>query len=155
MRNCLWIYARMPRPQSVNAWPLICELRQRTPRSACSMPCSPEQSFPLTLVDLFRDSAVYEQAHTTLAAPSVHRHDDTSETCICIKGKLDVIFYSELPNMDAGGPGRDFTEILRVTLSPESGNHGCQIPKGVWHSVLVTEPTIIMEAKDGAYKPRE
>ena len=83
----------------------------------------------------------------------IHRHDDTSETCICIKGKLDVIFYSELPNMDAGGPGRDFTEILRVTLSPESGNHGCQIPQGVWHSVHVTEPTIIMEAKDGAYKP--
>ena len=81
----------------------------------------------------------------------IHRHEDTSETCICIKGKLDVIFYSELPNMDAGGPGRDFTEILRVSLSPESGNHGCQIPKGVWHSVHVAEPTIIMEAKDGKY----
>ena len=82
----------------------------------------------------------------------IHRHDDTSETCICIKGKLDVIFYSELPNMDAGGPGRDFTEILRVTLSPESGNHGCQIPKGVWHSVEVKEPSVIFEGKDGPYK---
>ena len=82
----------------------------------------------------------------------IHRHDDTSETCICIKGKLDVIFYSELPNMDAGGPGRDFTEILRVTLSPESGNYGCQIPQGVWHTVQVKEPSVIFEAKDGPYK---
>lgn len=81
----------------------------------------------------------------------IHRHDDTSETCICIKGKLDVIFYSELPNMDAGGPGRDFTEILRVTLSPESGNYGCQIPMNAWHSVEVKEEACILEAKDGKY----
>lgn len=57
--------------------------------------------------------------------------------------------------MDAGGPGRDFTEILRVTLSPESGNHGCQIPMNAWHSVEVMEESVIFEGKDGAYKPRE
>ena len=85
----------------------------------------------------------------------IHRHDDTSETCICIKGKLDVIFYSELPNMDAGGPGRDFTEILRVSLSPESGNYGCQIPMNAWHSVEVKEESVIFEAKDGAYVPQK
>ena len=57
--------------------------------------------------------------------------------------------------MDAGGPGREFTEILRVTLSPESGNHGCQIPKGVWYSVEVKEESVIFEAKDRAYAELE
>ena len=26
----------------------------------------------------------------------IHRHEDTSETVICLKGKLDWIFYEEL-----------------------------------------------------------
>ena len=82
----------------------------------------------------------------------IHRHDDTSETCICIKGKLDVIFYSELPNMDAGGPGREFTEILRVALDPSDGKYGVQIPMNAWHSVEVKEESVIFEGKDGAYK---
>ena len=55
--------------------------------------------------------------------------------------------------MDAGGPGRDFTEILRVSLSLESENHGCQIPLMAWHSVEVKEESVIFEAKDGKYVP--
>ena len=85
----------------------------------------------------------------------IHRHDDTSETCICIKGKLDVIFYSELPNMDARGPGRDFVEVLRVALDPSEGKYGVQIPKNAWHSVEVKEESVIFEAKDGAYAPQK
>jgi cupin fold WbuC family metalloprotein len=85
-------------------------------------------------------------------AVPIHRHEDTSETCICIKGKLDVIFYSELPNMDAGGPGREFTEILRVALDPSDGKYGVQIPMNAWHSVEVKEESVIFEGKDGAYK---
>ena len=29
--------------------------------------------------------------------------------------------------------------------------YGCQIPKGAWHTVEVIEPSVIFEAKDGAY----
>lgn len=87
-------------------------------------------------------------------AVPVHRHEDTSETCICIKGKLDVVFYEELPNMDAGGPGRDFTENFRVTLDPSEGKYGVQIPMNAWHSVEVKEESVIFEGKDGAYVPR-
>ena len=83
----------------------------------------------------------------------IHRHEDTSETVICLKGRLDWIFYEELPNMDAGGPGRDFKEILRVTISPSDGQYGIQVPKGAWHTIEVHEPSCILEAKDGAYKP--
>ena len=82
----------------------------------------------------------------------IHRHEGTSETVICLKGRLDWIFYEELPNMDAGGPGRDFKEILRVTISPSDGQYGIQVPKGAWHTIEVKEESCILEAKDGSYK---
>ena len=83
----------------------------------------------------------------------IHRHEDTSETIVCLKGKLDAVFYEELPNMDAGGPGREFKEISRTTLCPEAGCYGIQIPQNVWHTVIVKEPSCIFEAKDGKYVP--
>lgn len=82
----------------------------------------------------------------------IHRHEETSETIVCLRGKLDAVFYEELPNMDAGGPGREFKEIMRTTLSPAEGCYGIQIPQNAWHTVIVREPSCIFEAKDGAYK---
>ena len=82
----------------------------------------------------------------------IHRHEDTDETVVCLKGRLDEVFYAELPNMDAGGPGREFKEIFRTTLCPREGRYGIQIPQGVWHTVVVHEPSVIFEAKNGAYK---
>ena len=81
----------------------------------------------------------------------IHRHNETTETTICLKGRMDIIFYNELPNMDAGGPGREFKEFFRTELCPAKGNYGIQIPLGVWHTVEVYEPSVIFEAKDGAY----
>ena len=81
----------------------------------------------------------------------IHRHTDTTETTVCLKGCLDIIFYEELPNMDSGGPGREFKEFFRTELCPDKGNHGIQIPLGVWHTVNVKEPSCIFEAKDGKY----
>lgn len=83
----------------------------------------------------------------------VHRHEDTTETVICVEGRMDVVLYEELPNMDAGGPGREFVELFRTELCPKETRYGVQIPKGVWHSVDVHEPSAIFEAKDGAYIP--
>jgi cupin fold WbuC family metalloprotein len=91
----------------------------------------------------------------------IHRHEDTTETIICLKGRLDVVFYEELPNMDAGGPIHDgktavaaseYKEILRVPICPASGNYGIQIPLMAWHTVEVHAPSVIFEAKDGPYK---
>lgn len=83
----------------------------------------------------------------------IHRHEATIETTVCIKGQLDIIFYEELPNIDAGGPGREFKEFFRTELCPAKGNYGIQIPLGAWHSVEVKAPSVIFEAKDGAYAP--
>jgi cupin fold WbuC family metalloprotein len=81
----------------------------------------------------------------------IHRHDTTTETVVCIKGKLDWVFYEEVPNMDAGGPAKEFIETFRITICPEEGQYGIQVPVGVWHTVEVQEPSVIFEAKDGAY----
>ena len=95
----------------------------------------------------------------------IHRHLETSETTICLQGKLDVIFYDMRPNDDCGGPimgtwgtaienGAEINmfERYRTRLCPAEGKYGVQIPLGVWHSVEVYEPSTIFEAKDGAYK---
>ena len=85
----------------------------------------------------------------------IHRHEETSETIVCLKGKLDAVFYEELPNMDAGGPGREFKEIMRTTLCPAEVCYGIQIPQNAWHTVIVREPSCIFEAKDGKYVPQK
>ena len=90
----------------------------------------------------------------------IHRHLKTSETVICIEGCLDWVFYEELPNMDAGGPVHDgetaadescFKEVARFRVCPRERQYGIQVPLGAWHTVVVHEPSTILEAKDGAY----
>lgn len=77
----------------------------------------------------------------------IHRHIDTAETVICVSGRLEEILY-ESTNTD----NTEFKEISRFMLCPSEGNYGMQIPAGTWHSINVIEPSVIFEAKDGAYK---
>ena len=70
----------------------------------------------------------------------IHRHRKTSESVVVICGAMDEVLYDDSGN-----------ELERVHLSPVLGNYGCQIPKGVWHSVEVFEPTVLIEAKEGRY----
>lgn len=74
----------------------------------------------------------------------VHRHEDTAETVVCLCGKLEEILYEK--------NGEEFREVSRHLLSPKDGKYGIQIPAGVWHTIAVIEPSVIFEAKDGAYK---
>ena len=77
----------------------------------------------------------------------IHRHEDTAETVICIEGKLEEIFY-----LPVNPDNTEFKETSRVLLCPYEGYFGIQIPPGTWHSINVIEPSVIFEAKDGAYK---
>lgn len=90
----------------------------------------------------------------------VHRHIKTSETVICLEGCLDWVFYNELPSVAVGGivyngekaaEGARFKETARFRICPREGQFGIQVPMGVWHSVIVYEPSTILEAKDGKY----
>lgn len=70
----------------------------------------------------------------------IHRHPNSNENVILLCGKLVEILY------DAEG-----NETERIHLDPSVGNFGCVVPAGAWHTVEVLEPSVIFEAKDGAY----
>ena len=90
----------------------------------------------------------------------IHRHPMSNETVICLAGRLVEVLYEE-ENSAADFPmgmdaqdvpsGRRFKESARYVLNPSLGHFGCVVPAGVWHTVEVYEPSVIFEAKDGAY----
>lgn len=96
----------------------------------------------------------------------IHRHEDTTESVICLCGKLDEVIYEEVATyenaasdampmgMDAQDVSRkvEYREVQRIRLCPAESKYGCQIAKGAWHTVEVIEPSVIFEAKDGAYE---
>lgn len=73
----------------------------------------------------------------------VHRHENTAETYILLRGKLRVIFCTET--------GEVTEEFI---IDPLQGNYGIHIPKNQWHTLEVLEEgTVIFEVKDGPYVP--
>ena len=75
---------------------------------------------------------------------AVHRHPNSVENVILITGRMDEVLYEV---SEDGG----LKETERFHLCPAEGRYGCQVPKGVWHTVEVKEPSVIYEAKDGKY----
>lgn len=74
----------------------------------------------------------------------IHRHQKTSETMVCLRGRLQVEFYDELE--------RRCTET--VELSPNGPVVALNVPAGQWHTVKALESgTVILEVKDGGYEP--
>lgn len=73
----------------------------------------------------------------------IHRHKDTSETCVCIRGHFEEYFYDS--------EGR-----LTDTIDMVPGGTVLNIEAGQWHSLKCLESgTVLLEAKDGAYRPLE
>lgn len=74
----------------------------------------------------------------------IHRHQKTSETVVCIRGRLVEEFYDDLE--------RICTE--RIELSPNGPVAALNIPAGQWHTVHALESgTVILEMKNGKYEP--
>jgi cupin fold WbuC family metalloprotein len=74
----------------------------------------------------------------------IHRHQKTSETVVCLRGRLVEEYYDDLE--------RICTEAIE--LSPNGPIVALNIPKGQWHSVRALESgTVILEVKDGPYEP--
>ena len=74
----------------------------------------------------------------------VHRHQNTSETMICLRGKLQVEYYDELERICSDS----------FILEPNGLNVAVSIPMGVWHTVHALESgTSILEMKNGKYEP--
>ena len=85
----------------------------------------------------------------------IHRHRFSSETVVCLRGRLRELFYN-----DRG----EVTEVIDMTPGGAGGSTdgdgagiscvGLNIPAGQWHTVEVLESgTVILECKDGPYAP--
>lgn len=76
----------------------------------------------------------------------IHRHRNSSETVICLRGRLVEEFYDD----------RERTCTESIELSPNGQTVALNIPSGKWHTIRALESgTVIMECKDGPYKPIE
>ena len=74
----------------------------------------------------------------------IHRHQKTSETVVCLRGRLVEEYYDELERICTD----------RIELSPNGPVMAVNIPAGQWHTVKALESgTVILEVKDGAYEP--
>ena len=74
----------------------------------------------------------------------IHRHKHTSETVVCLRGKLVWEYYDELE--------RICTEAIE--LSPNGQVVALNVPAGQWHTVRSLESgSVILEMKEGAYEP--
>ena len=73
----------------------------------------------------------------------IHRHSETSETVIILRGSGDEVIYDEKGN-----------ETERVTLQYGSECAAVQVPRNAYHTFIPHEDgTVIFEAKDRAYDP--
>ena len=81
----------------------------------------------------------------------IHRHENTTETVICLCGNLDEVIYEEVDSQVSPLTRSRFREIERIHLCPAQSQYGCQVPKGAWHTVEVIESSVIFESKDGKY----
>ena len=73
----------------------------------------------------------------------IHRHCESSETIVMLRGKGRWNYYDEQGN---------FTDSFLV----EAGGDICgiSVPKGQWHNSEILESgTVILETKDGLWHP--
>ena len=71
----------------------------------------------------------------------IHRHRNSSETVVCLRGHFVEYYY------DADGR-------LTDTIDMVPGGILINIPAGQWHNLVSLESgTVLLEVKDGAYEP--
>lgn len=74
----------------------------------------------------------------------IHRHRHTSETVVCLRGKVVEEFYDELERICTDS----------IVLTPNGPNVAINIPAGQWHSIRAVESgSVVLSCKDGRYEP--
>ena len=74
----------------------------------------------------------------------IHRHQHTSETVVCLRGKVVEEFYDELERICTDS----------IVLTPNGPNVAVNIPAGQWHSIRAVESgSVVLAVKDGKYEP--
>ena len=74
----------------------------------------------------------------------IHRHQNSSETVVCLRGRVVEEYYDELE--------RTCTEAIE--LRPGGPVVALNIPAGQWHTLRSLESgSVILEVKDGKFEP--
>lgn len=74
----------------------------------------------------------------------IHRHQKSSETVVCVRGRVVEEYYDELE--------RTCTDAIE--LSPNGPVMALNIPAGQWHTLRSLESgSVILEMKDGKFEP--
>ena len=87
----------------------------------------------------------------------IHRHQKTSETVVCLRGRLVWEFFREVQGsgfkvQDVQEPKAELIETIE--LSPNGDVVALNVPAGQWHTVRALESgSVILECKEGAYTP--
>lgn len=77
------------------------------------------------------------------AVMPIHRHRNSSETVVIVRGSLIERFYDDNGNI---------TE--EVMMRPGGDTPVVNVEKGRWHNLECLEPnTVLFESKDGAWEP--
>lgn len=73
----------------------------------------------------------------------IHRHRNSSETVVVLRGKVKWVYYNDK---------KEITDTFIVASG--SDLVGLSVPIGQWHSLECLETgTVIFEAKDGRFEP--
>jgi cupin fold WbuC family metalloprotein len=74
----------------------------------------------------------------------IHRHQKSSETVVCLRGRVVEEYYDDLE--------RICTEAIELT--PNGPVVALNIPAGQWHTLRSLESgSVILEVKDGKFEP--
>lgn len=75
----------------------------------------------------------------------IHRHHDSSETVVLLRGKIEWVFYDDNGN-----------ETERVMLDANGEPRMLNMERDKWHSLVCLESgSVLYESKDGRYHPLE
>jgi cupin fold WbuC family metalloprotein len=87
----------------------------------------------------------------------IHRHQKSSETVVCLRGRVVEEYYQEVQGsgFKVQGVQEPKAELVeRIELSPNGQVVALNIPAGQWHTVRALESgSVILEMKEGAYEP--
>lgn len=74
----------------------------------------------------------------------IHRHRNTSETVVCLRGRLIEEIYDDVSH--------DLVDT--VDLTPNGPTVGVSIPIGQWHRLRSLESgSVVLSCKDGHWEP--
>lgn len=73
----------------------------------------------------------------------IHRHRHSSETVVCLRGRVIEEFYDDKKKC-----------METIELYPNGPRVAVNVPVGQWHSIRALESgTVVLACKDGPYEP--